>query len=86
MALGILLHENHELIPLIVNSCKTDLESRDSMFQALALSAIANIGGREMADSLASSVVKILTASTTKAFVVKRAGAYTFVSAHFRDR
>ena len=33
MTLGILLHENHDLIPLIVNSCKVDLDSRNSMFQ-----------------------------------------------------
>jgi hypothetical protein len=27
MALGMLLHEQHELIPLIINSCKVDLDS-----------------------------------------------------------
>jgi AP-2 complex subunit alpha len=73
MTLGILLHENHELIPLIVNSCKVDLDSRNSMFQALALSAMANIGGKEMAESLAPTVLKLLTTNTTKAFVLKRA-------------
>jgi AP-2 complex subunit alpha len=66
MTLGILLHENHELIPLIVNSCKVDLDSRNSMYQALALSAIANIGGKEMSESLAPAVLKILALNTTK--------------------
>jgi AP-2 complex subunit alpha len=73
MALSILLHENHDMMPLIVNSCKVDLDSRNSMFQALALSAIANLGGREMADALGATVIKLISGSTTKAFVVKRA-------------
>jgi hypothetical protein len=67
------LHENHDMMPLIVNSCKVDLDSRNSMFQALALSAIANLGGREMADALGATVIKLISGSTTKAFVVKRA-------------
>ena len=43
------------------------------MFQALALSAIANIGGREMADSVTPAVFKLLRSEKTRPFVVKRA-------------
>lgn len=76
MTLGILLHENHELIPLIVNSCKVDLDSRNSMFQALALSAIANIGGKEMADSLAPVACRAAAAAAAIACGDARALAH----------
>jgi AP-2 complex subunit alpha len=43
------------------------------LFQALALSAVANIGGREMADALAPSALKLLRDESTRPFVLKRA-------------
>ncbi len=72
MALSTLLHENHDMMPLIVNSCKNDLDSRNSMYQALALSACAALGGREMADALAASVLKLVSGTATKHFIIKR--------------
>eukprot|EP01111_Echinosteliopsis_oligospora_P009213 TRINITY_DN2665_c0_g1_i1.p1 TRINITY_DN2665_c0_g1~~TRINITY_DN2665_c0_g1_i1.p1 ORF type:complete len:1051 (+),score=302.86 TRINITY_DN2665_c0_g1_i1:172-3324(+) len=76
-ALGMLLHENHELIPLIINSLQEDLGSRapraGEFFQCLALDAIGNIGGKEMAESLAPLVQKLLIANTSAPHVKKRA-------------
>jgi len=76
-ALGMLLNENHEMIPLIINSLQEDLNSRapkaGEFFQCLALDAIANIGGKEMAESLAPVVQKLLAANTSPAHVKKRA-------------
>lgn len=76
-ALGMLLNENHEMIPLIINSLQEDLNSRapkaGEFFQCLALDAIANIGGKEMAESLAPVVQKLLVANTSPAHVKKRA-------------
>lgn len=75
-ALGMLLNENHEMIPLIINSLQEDLNSRapkaGEFFQCLALDAIANIGGKEMAESLAPVVQKLLVANTSPAHVKKR--------------
>lgn len=42
-------------------------------FQCLALDAIANIGGKEMAESLAPVVQKLLVANTSPPHVKKRA-------------
>lgn len=76
-ALGMLLNENHEMIPLIINSLQEDLNSRapkaGEFFQCLALDAIANIGGKEMAESLAPVVQKLLVANTSPPHVKKRA-------------
>jgi AP-2 complex subunit alpha len=60
LALTLLLHENHEMLPLIVQSLQNDLQSRNEYHQNLALTAIANIGGKEMAESLAPIVQKLL--------------------------
>eukprot|EP01113_Clastostelium_recurvatum_P008019 TRINITY_DN1375_c0_g1_i2.p1 TRINITY_DN1375_c0_g1~~TRINITY_DN1375_c0_g1_i2.p1 ORF type:complete len:1036 (+),score=302.77 TRINITY_DN1375_c0_g1_i2:111-3218(+) len=73
LALGVLLHESHELIPLIINSLQEDLQSRLDYFQCLALGAIANIGGKEMAESLAPLVQKLLVANTSPPHIKKRA-------------
>lgn len=60
MALSLLLHENHEMLPLIIQSLQNDLQSRNEYHQCLALTAIGNIGGKEMAESLSPIVQKIL--------------------------
>mmetsp|Transcript_2271 Transcript_2271/g.3007 ORF Transcript_2271/g.3007 Transcript_2271/m.3007 type:complete len:986 (+) Transcript_2271:82-3039(+) len=73
LALGILLHENHEMLPLIIQSLQNDLQSRNEWHQCLALSAIGNIGGKEMAEALAPIVIKLLTSKVTKATIKKKA-------------
>eukprot|EP01112_Ceratiomyxa_fruticulosa_P020410 TRINITY_DN6936_c0_g1_i2.p1 TRINITY_DN6936_c0_g1~~TRINITY_DN6936_c0_g1_i2.p1 ORF type:complete len:1039 (-),score=240.95 TRINITY_DN6936_c0_g1_i2:138-3254(-) len=78
LALGMLLHETHELIPLIINSLQEDLTSRADYFQCLALSAVANIGGKEMADSLCPTVQKLLVANTSPPHIKKRAAQSLF--------
>eukprot|EP01118_Nematostelium_gracile_P009612 TRINITY_DN3251_c0_g5_i1.p1 TRINITY_DN3251_c0_g5~~TRINITY_DN3251_c0_g5_i1.p1 ORF type:complete len:1030 (+),score=309.97 TRINITY_DN3251_c0_g5_i1:73-3090(+) len=73
LALAILLHENHEMLPLIVQSLQNDLQSRNEYHQAMALTAIGNIGGKEMAESLAPIVQKLLISKSTKATIKKKA-------------
>eukprot|EP01114_Cavostelium_apophysatum_P019630 TRINITY_DN6382_c0_g1_i1.p1 TRINITY_DN6382_c0_g1~~TRINITY_DN6382_c0_g1_i1.p1 ORF type:complete len:964 (-),score=261.68 TRINITY_DN6382_c0_g1_i1:12-2903(-) len=73
LALTILLHENHEMLPLIVQSLQNDLQSRNELHQALALTAIANIGGKEMSESLAPIVQKLLISKATKPAIKKKA-------------
>jgi AP-2 complex subunit alpha len=60
LALTILLHENHEMLPLIIQSLQNDLNSRNDNHQCLALATIANIGGREMSESLSPIIQKLL--------------------------
>jgi AP-2 complex subunit alpha len=43
-----------------VNSTKKDLDDMNEINNCLALHAIANIGGREMAESLAVDVHRLL--------------------------
>lgn len=50
------------MIPLIIQALLNDLQSRTELHQILALTAISNIGGKEMAESLAPIVIKLLTA------------------------
>ncbi|KYQ91466.1 adaptor-related protein complex 2 [Tieghemostelium lacteum] len=73
IALGILLHESHEMLPLVINSFKEDLLSRNDYFQSLALAAICNIGGKEIAEFLSPLIQKILIANTSTPMVKKRA-------------
>lgn len=56
----LLFHENSDLVRLVVNSTKKDLDDMNEINNCLALHAIANIGGREMAESLAPDVHRLL--------------------------
>ncbi|KAJ5067616.1 ap-2 complex subunit alpha [Anaeramoeba ignava] len=73
LAVAIFLNENSEFVKLIINSIDKDLRSDDEKFQCLGLTAIANIGGKEMAESLTSQVQKLLVAVNTNRFVRKKA-------------
>ena len=68
-----MLHETHEMIPLIIHSILSDLNSSNELFQGMALSAVGSIGGKEMAESLAPSIEKLLMSTTTKTVVRKKA-------------
>ena len=54
------MSENSDLVRLVINSIRKDLEDRQETFNCLALQAIANIGGREIAESLTQDVYKLL--------------------------
>eukprot|EP01119_Soliformovum_irregulare_P004110 TRINITY_DN1511_c0_g1_i1.p1 TRINITY_DN1511_c0_g1~~TRINITY_DN1511_c0_g1_i1.p1 ORF type:complete len:976 (-),score=279.06 TRINITY_DN1511_c0_g1_i1:21-2702(-) len=73
LAMTVLLHENHEMLPLIIQSLQNDLQSRNEFHQCLALTAISNIGGKEMSESLAPIVQKLLVSKSTKAATKKKA-------------
>ena len=72
-AIQLLLGENHEMIPLIVNSLQEDLESRNDLVKCLALAAIANIGGKDMTETLAPDVLKLLLSAASTPMVKKKA-------------
>ncbi|KAI7900228.1 adaptin N terminal region-domain-containing protein [Cokeromyces recurvatus] len=73
LAVTLLFHENSDLLRLVVNSIKKDLDDLNEINNCLALHAIANIGGREMAESLALDVHRLLISPTSKSFVKKKA-------------
>ncbi|CAG8588574.1 11894_t:CDS:10 [Diversispora eburnea] len=73
LGVTLLMHENHDLARLVVNSIRKDLGEFNEIYNCLALHSIANIGGREMADSLANDVHKLLLSQNSKSFVRKKA-------------
>ncbi|KAF2144927.1 uncharacterized protein K452DRAFT_221955 [Aplosporella prunicola CBS 121167] len=73
LAVTLFLHEEHELLHLVVNSIRKDLLDHNELNNCLALHAIANVGGKEMGESLASDVHRLLISPTSKSFVKKKA-------------
>jgi AP-2 complex subunit alpha len=60
LGVTLLLNENSDLLRLVINSIRKDLDDNNEVFQCLALHAIANIAGRDMAESLANDVERVL--------------------------
>jgi AP-2 complex subunit alpha len=60
LAITLLMHEGSDLLRLVVNSIKKDLAENSEISNCLALHAIANVGGNEMADALAEDVHRLL--------------------------
>lgn len=60
MACTLLLDENHDFLTLITNAIKKDLNDREQNYQCLALTAIANVGGKSYAEELSQDVQKLL--------------------------
>jgi AP-2 complex subunit alpha len=60
LGVTLLMHENNDLARLVINSIRKDLEELNEIYNCLALHAIANIGGREMAESLSFDVHRLL--------------------------
>ena len=72
-ATSVLLNETHEFLRLVINSVREDIIGRHESHQCLALSFVANVGGREFADSLAADVQVVLTNSAVRPIVRKKA-------------
>jgi AP-2 complex subunit alpha len=60
LAVTLFLHEQHELVHLVINSIRKDLNDHNELFNCLALHAIANVGGKEMGEALAGDVHRLL--------------------------
>ena len=73
MATTILLKSTDDLMTLVINSIRNDLVSSISWAQTLALSAIANIGGSELAETLSADVQRLLVAHNTSPAARKKA-------------
>lgn len=73
LAVTLFLHEQHDLLHLVVNSIRKDLLDHNEINNCLALHAIANVGGREMGEALCADVHRLLISPTSKSFVKKKA-------------
>ncbi|KDN38649.1 Adaptor protein complex AP-2 alpha subunit [Tilletiaria anomala UBC 951] len=73
LAITLLMHENSDLVRLVVNSIRKDLDDKNEINNCLALHAIANIGGKEMAEALVADVHRLLISPTSCSFVKKKA-------------
>lgn len=60
LAVTLFLHEQHELLHLVINSIRKDLNDINELNNCLALHAIANVGSKEMADALSADVHRLL--------------------------
>ena len=54
------MHENSDLARLVINSLRKDLDDHNEINNCLALHAIANIGGKEMAEALSEGVYRAM--------------------------
>ncbi|KAA1120734.1 hypothetical protein PGTUg99_004293 [Puccinia graminis f. sp. tritici] len=73
LALTLLMHENSDLVRLVINSIRKDLDGHNETNNCLALQAIANIGGKEMSESLLHDVYSLLISPISNSFVKKKA-------------
>jgi AP-2 complex subunit alpha len=73
LAVTLFLHEQHELLHLVVNSIRKDLADHNELNNCLALHAIANVGGKEMGEALCAEVHRLLISPASKPFVKKKA-------------
>mmetsp|Transcript_45353 Transcript_45353/g.72962 ORF Transcript_45353/g.72962 Transcript_45353/m.72962 type:complete len:764 (-) Transcript_45353:549-2840(-) len=71
---SIMFNERHELLTMITQAIKNDLNKETpEIIQCLALSMVANVGGRNMSDALWKDVCLLLTSGTSKSIVRKKA-------------
>jgi AP-2 complex subunit alpha len=58
--ISVILNHESDLMRLIIQNIKNDIQSRNPIFINLALQCIANIGNREMAETFAHDIPKLL--------------------------
>lgn len=63
--ISVLISSNNELIRLIVQSIKNDLQSRNPIHVNLALQCIANIGSKDMCEAFGQDIPKLLVSPET---------------------
>ena len=55
-----LIGETHDLLQLIIQAIRHDLESRNPVFNTLAMQCVANIASQDMAEQLGKDVAPLL--------------------------
>lgn len=57
---GVVLHDGHALVPQVIPSFKSDLESGHDMPVCMALAVASNIGGKNLAEALGPIASKLI--------------------------
>jgi AP-2 complex subunit alpha len=73
LAMALFLHEGHELLTLTTHTVTVDLAKGDELRKCLALTALANVGGRDFAEAMAPHVQSIVLNKTMPTIVRKKA-------------
>ena len=73
LSLTVFLNENHELLTLTTHMVHLDLVSNKEFNQCLALTAIANAGGKDFAETMANAVKKLIVTNSTNPQLRKKA-------------
>lgn len=78
LAVTLFLHEEHELLHLVVNSIRKDLLDHNELNNCLALHAIANVGGKELGEALSAEVHRLLISPyVTREYIHDQADIWT---------
>ena len=62
---SVLIGETHDLLQLIIQAIRHDLESRNPIFNTLAMQCVANIASQDMAEQLGKDVAPLLVSPDT---------------------
>ena len=74
LACSLLLQEKYDVLRLIINVCKSDLQSENQHIVALSLNTITNIGGAEFSENLFPDVSRLLRGKAPQSsYVIKKA-------------
>ena len=84
LACTLLLADSPDILRLIVNVCKADLQSSKDAIVALSLHTLANVGGPEFAENLFTDVQRIFVSESASTYVKKKA-ALCLLRLHRRD-
>jgi AP-2 complex subunit alpha len=57
------MNEGSDMVRLVINSIGKDLEDHNEINCCLALHAIANLGGKEMAEALSDGVFRAMVSA-----------------------
>ena len=79
LAAAVLFKNTDQLFTLIVNSMRNDVIGGVEVNQILALSAVANLGGRDLAETLLEDILQLVQKDTTTK-LVKQKCALTLLS------
>ena len=59
----VLMGHGHDLMPLVIQAIRHDMESRNPVFNTLAMQCVANIASKDMAEQLGRDAVPNLLVS-----------------------
>jgi len=85
LACSLLLMENHEILRLIVNIAKQDIQNDDEHIVALSLNTVANIGGQEFTENLFQDISKMLSPQSSASAYIKRKACVCLLRLFRRD-